>query len=438
MKLKPFQEVGRAFLARNRYAILADEMRLGKTGQAIRAARSVQADCVLVVCPAVAVTMWRKARWDWAGEFSFQEFRVVSYDYARRHKEALTKTRFNDLWDVLILDEAHFLKSMEALRTRAILGRLGVARFADRVWALSGTPAPNHVGELWPLLKVFGVIQMTYEHFLVRYCRLDPFSGRVLGNKSANLGELKEIVSEVMMRRTKKQVAPELPEYTISSYPVRPDSSMLDLAWPVDHETRYGKMKALELKLKKELHRRSDEEKLTFLDNNVEELATLRRVTALLKVPALVELLQFELDSGLLEKCVVFGYHVEPLKVAREILRHRGYKVDMLYGGTPKRKKDAILTRFERKKGGTQVLFAQIIAAGVAIDLSAAHEGMLLEWDWVPGNNAQALERLGGYRQTMPVTFRDLRISGSFDDVITEVVKRKAASLNALYGDVGG
>ena len=62
LALRPYQEIGRDFLAARRHALLADAMRVGKTPQAILAAAKLSASKAIVVCPAIAVPQWR-AEW---------------------------------------------------------------------------------------------------------------------------------------------------------------------------------------------------------------------------------------------------------------------------------------------------------------------------------------------------------------------------------------
>lgn len=428
LRLKPFQRVGCEFLIANARALLADEMRLGKTAQAVVAARRLGVKRTLVVCPAIARTHWRK---DWEAWWpSGPTPIVVSYEGATAGKGDV-----RGQWDLLILDESHYLKNPHAKRTQAILGRDGIVRRAKRIWALSGTPAPNHVGELWPLLRVYGATPLNYDEFLCRYCHVDPFTGRVRGTKKAARQELKVMVQGIMLRRTKEQVAPELPKAMVSDYYVEADASMLDLACPVQTEYWERKIVSLEERLREELNGLTPAQMLEHLDNAVTEMSTLRRLHAVLKLPALVQLIRDEVGSGQIDKLVVFGYHRDGLVIPHGLLK-KDFRCDILYGGTPAKKRDAILARFERpvKKHGTQVLFASIPAAGTAIDLSASHNGILLERDWVPANNAQALERMGGHKQTRPIHIRDLRIAGSIDDVIGKVLARKMRELSEIIG----
>lgn len=435
MKLKEFQQEGREFLAARRRAILGDEMRLGKSPQAIFAAYDVAAKRILVICPAIARTHWKemfKLWWPDRGDPStWPLIRIVSYDTARLYPERFTSRR----WDVLILDEFHFLKNIDAKRTSTVLGKCGIAWHAFRIWALSGTPAPNHAGELWPILRAFGAVKATLTDFIYHFCEVIPETGKVVGTKRRNIPELRELLKPVFLRRRKKDVAPELPAASVTPHYIKGSPTNLDLIRPVNTHLWVQQIQTEEQALKRAIEHMSPEDMLNYLDSHYDQYSTLRRLTAVLKTPELIDTLRFELDTGLLDKCVVFGYHVDALKLSARLLRDQGYRTDMLYGGTPRGKVDTILNRFKRpaNKKGTQVLFAQIIAAGTAIDLSAAHQGILLERDWVPGNNAQALERMGGYNQTQPITIRDFIIPGSADDVVSAVASRKMSELSELF-----
>lgn len=433
MRLKPFQETGRDFLASRQCALLADEMRLGKTAQAVTACQKIDAKHVLVICPAIAVDHWRRdfSVW-WVGAGPVLE--VISYDRARIDKDKYGAKQ----WDVCILDESHFLKSPTTKRTRAILGKGGPARCSRHVWALSGTPAPNNASELWPLLAVFGATTRSFEGFTRHFCHVDPVTERVFGTKKARLPELRTTLGAVMLRRRKKEVAPELPACSLLDMPVEASEEYLDLAYPVAPllDGKVAKARTMERDLKNALVGMSPDAVLTYVNQSVEHLATLRSITALLKAPALVNTILLETSLGIIDKCVVFFYHTAAAHVARDMLKSKGIKSALLYGGTPAHKRRHVIDSFQNNPKGLRVLFAQIKAAGTAIDLSAAHEGFLLEMDFVPGNNAQALERMGGYKQTLPVVIRRVTIPNSADDIISRVVSRKLADLADIYNEV--
>ena len=95
MNLRPYQEVGRDFLAARTKALLADEMRVGKTPQAIVAAAKCGAQRILVVCPAIAVPQWKQEfiRW-WPENLDLPEATVLSYDKARSTVDTLKSKRW--------------------------------------------------------------------------------------------------------------------------------------------------------------------------------------------------------------------------------------------------------------------------------------------------------------------------------------------------------
>lgn len=439
-ELKFFQEIGRDYLARRPRALLADQMRLGKTPQAITACDKVGARRILVVCPAIARPVWAAHFREWASAHRLMTssprndmlvaandlVAIVSYDHAREYPDLLLKRR----WDVLICDESHFLKSAEAKRTRLVFAKGGLAWQADRIWCLSGTPAPNQAGELWPMLRAFGMTKMGYGDFIAYFCRLN-FDGKPVGTRRERIPELRAILDKFMIRRLKSQVASELPECTLEPWPVDSDSRLLcsseDLGLVEQARAQERKLRAALAALPAEGH-------ADYLAENVDSYTTMRRINALLKTPAVLETIKFELGNDLVDKLVVFAYHREPIELLQRMLP-RALKPKSIHGGTSATHKDQALRAFDTptKQGGCRVLICQILAAGTAIDLSVAHEGIAVEEDWVPGNNAQAYERMGGYKQTQPITIRKAVLPGSVDEYVSRVLTRKEQELSELF-----
>jgi SNF2 family DNA or RNA helicase len=149
---RPYQETGAQFLAARRFALLADEMRVGKTPQAILGAQYINTQSLAVVCPAIAIPQWEYEldRW-WTG-MPLKERAVISFDNLRNRGAA----RF-DGWDLGIVDECHFAGNPNAGRTAAVYADGGLIWNTKRLWTLSGTPAKNHAAELWPMLRAFSV-----------------------------------------------------------------------------------------------------------------------------------------------------------------------------------------------------------------------------------------------------------------------------------------
>lgn len=445
MQLKPFQEIGRDFLADRTRALLADQMRLGKSAQAITAADKLGLRRILVVCPAIAIPVWQAEFAKWSPEREVHQLAKIpwevsddvvmlaSYDMTRLNRQLLTRRP----WDLLILDECHFAKSTSAQRTHAVLGKHGIARCSDRLWALSGTPAPNHVGEVWPLLRVCGVMKAGYWDYVKRFCKVDELD-KIHGTTTdaAKLRELRDILKGFMLRRRTSQVAPELDKLSIHQYPVKPSTRFLEAARPVDCYRLCEQAAVQEQRLFEAMLELPDDELVDYLQRHAESYTAMRRVHGLLKAPAVYETVKFELENGLVDKICVFGYYREAMETLYRLLKSDGFRPTLLFGGTSPRKRELGLERFNDTgpKGG-RVFIGQILAAGTAIDLSVANEGIMLEKDWVPGNNAQAMERMGGYNQTSPVRFRDAVLPGPVDDYLSRVLDRKSAELAAVFDE---
>jgi SWI/SNF-related matrix-associated actin-dependent regulator 1 of chromatin subfamily A len=379
--------------------MLADQMRVGKTPQAIMAADAIGAERVLVACPAIACEHWRNEWATWSPHRppariitrsppdDSDGVMIMSYGRLVQHLSAITQSR---RWNVMIPDEAHFAKTPTAQRTRAVYGTAGAGWNADRVWSLTGTPAPNHAGELWPMLYSFGVVKVDYETFIRYFCHVDD-TGKPRGNKMARLEELRALLRPHILRRTRKEVAPELPEISYNFLAMAPVNG-IDLL--------------------------SDDPREVTAENRI--------AVANAKVGLLADEIVDNLNGGEYPGTVVFGYHVEPLQKLQRELMDSGVHAHLLTGDTPQGRRQDILAGF--KLGLVEVICAQILAAGTAVDMSAASHGYFLELDFVPGNNEQAASRLVSMQKDEPVTMDVVTWPGTSDDSVQRTVIRKVKS----------
>jgi SWI/SNF-related matrix-associated actin-dependent regulator 1 of chromatin subfamily A len=427
--LRPYQEISRSFLASRRFALLADEMRLGKTPPTIVAARDIGAVRILVVAPAIAVPQWIRELKRWGGYEAMNlahgigPVTVASFDRAVTQLEKLVLMQ----WDVLVVDEVHYCKTPQAQRTKAVFGKGGLAWSARKVWALSGTPAPNHVAELYPLLKSFGVVKCSYSSFVGAYCYVDPATFKPKGTKMAKVPELKALLAKIMLRRKRKEVAPDMPEISFEFLPVKPDLAGLDaimLGVTVAQPEQVKEQLALLASIIREPNAGE------LMMERVADLNLARQYTALAKVSGLTDEITFSLAASLYKQTVVFGFYVRPLAMVRDLLSARGIRVEIINGSTPQEKREKYQQKF--REGHLQVLLCQIIAAGTAIDLSSADHGYFIELDWVPGNNMQAAHRLVSMTKHTPVTYDIVTWAGSSDEAVQGTLARKSAELSQL------
>lgn len=423
-QLKPFQHEGARFLAARTRALLADEPGVGKTGQLITAADLVEARNVGVVAPDIATEHWRRefAKWqDRAFERS-RNIEIMSWDHAhelaaelkRRHGEWRPQR-----WDVLIPDEAHFGKNPQARRTKCVFGTGGLGWYARRIWAASGTPTPNNAAELWPLLRAFGKTKMDLATFTNYFCVVDGL-GKIRGNRPDHIDELRAILKSFSLRRFKRDVLPELGEIDVQDWYVKPDARFVTDA-PLEILNEPG--------LQKKLSGLTDDEVMAFLADPSEDFATLMRFNALLKAPAVFDTIKFELENGLFDKVIVFGYHVQALKALHEAFWKANIPSALIIGETPQAARDPLIEDWKRKG---KVLIASTIIASTALDLTAAHQVIALEMTWVPGDNWQAWQRPHRHGQENTVTVR-VAHGTPIDETVNGVVMRKTKAIAEIF-----
>src|SRR5215203_596378 len=237
-KLRPFQEVGVEFVeATGGRALIADEMGLGKTSQALAYAVKNNLRAV-IICPASLKPNWAREIKNLSGKrptvlFGSEpstetmismirnpaQFTLVNYDVianrttnikVTKDKEGFTHEERQErfLWvelinlskpDLIIIDEGHYFKNVDALRSQAC--RL---LKAVRIVILTGTPVLNRPGELWPMLYLLAPDQFpSHELFLKQY----TYDGK----SARNVQELHALMKSIMIRRLKKDVVKELP-----------------------------------------------------------------------------------------------------------------------------------------------------------------------------------------------------------------------------------
>src|SRR5581483_5176136 len=228
------QRAGVAFLLSRRRAILGDDMGLGKTRQAIVALReAAPAGPYLVICPAGVKLSWRRetALVEPDGDVQVvgagawapgTRWTVINYDLLGKLEARLLAER----WAGIVVDEAHYIKN-DSQRSRRVLRLLGVAEKGKRpagepeaVYLLTGTPMSNRPRDLFNLLEaVRHPLATSYFSYAVRYCAAFDNGFGLDDTGASNLEELAQIVSGVLLRRTKDE-ALDLPPKLRSWQPV--------------------------------------------------------------------------------------------------------------------------------------------------------------------------------------------------------------------------
>lgn len=417
-----YQRTGAKFLAENPAAFLADEQGLGKTIQVIAACDILGLAKVVVICPAIAKINWRREFEKW-GRVE-REVKVFSYDKMTQSKEVRSEiAKFEP--DVLVIDEAHYLKNRQAKRTKYLYGQFcrgdGLVRFADRVWLLSGTPIPNDVSDFWTHLKAIWQYPLNFTDYTVYFCKTwnGQFGLKVLGNKAERMGEFKTILSSIMLRRKAENVLKELPQLWWQDSVVEVDG-WDDMAHIESDQER----EAVELILQNAITQDDLSDKLGEI---APHMASLRRLTALAKAKPIAAQLAGELRDHAYEKVVVFAYHKAALEALREGLAE--FNPAYIVGGMTAGDRQAEIDRFQNA-AECRVFIGQITACSTAITLTAANQVVFAEMDWVPAVNAQASKRCHRIGQTKPVIVRSFALANSTDEVVARTLSKKAQMIS--------
>jgi SNF2 family DNA or RNA helicase len=423
VNLFPYQEEGAEFLASKPAALLADQPGLGKTAQAIVAARRVfgrgyKSTRICIIAPKTALENWSRewSRW-WPGTFKPT---IINYDLLSMATQ--TRIEFNQTkWDLIICDEAHRLKNPGSNRTRVIYTRVLKQKVKPRVWLLTGTPARNHAGELWSHLRALrpDLIHdrsgrpMTLPQFEDAYCKVqtDNFGGRVIRG-SKNLKELREklVGGGFMLRRMKKDVQSELPDLVFDDYPL---TGTTVTSVPGMAKLGIGEDTPLD-------------DAIAILRREETHLSTERRVTGLLKASFVAEYVTDELDAP--GKVIVFYHHTEVGNILQE--RLSPFKPARVEGGTknPQGQVDMFQTDPD-----CQVFLGQITACGEALNITAADRVFFAESSWTMADNYQAACRAHRIGMGNHLTVKFLYLPGTMDEIIQRVVSRKAREMGELF-----
>lgn len=222
--LRNYQSVGVDFLTRAKQGLLCDDMGLGKSIQSIQTLIDLGTKKNLILCPATLKWNWhqefqkhfgleptiitgnatkRKELWNSEAQYTIANYEILQHDWNVLPKK----------WDAIVLDEAVYVKSHKATRTK-----LTKKLKSDVRIALTGLPMELHLMEFHSIFDwaVPGLLPSLYK-FKYRYCNFDMF-GKIIGYK--NIDELHLLTSPFLLRRTKKEVEKELPEKIIIDVPL--------------------------------------------------------------------------------------------------------------------------------------------------------------------------------------------------------------------------
>jgi SNF2 family DNA or RNA helicase len=355
---------------------------------------------------------------------------ILFYDQVVNHLERLMSVR----WQCLVIDECHYLKSRyitgrktSGYRTKAIYGfgkRFpGLITVCDRVIRLSGTPAPNHAGELYTHLKSAGIVDYPYWDYLARFCEGFDSEHGFRFTKHRNIPELQALLKPFMLRRTKAEVQPNLKEPMFETITV-PRS---DAAMAPEFLAMIPQLAQADAQLQEALSG-DNESQLATLESMASSLATLRRFTLMAKLPAIAEQIEEDLTTNQIPKLVVFGIHKIGVRWLAEKLKR--FHPLTISGDTPAEKRQPNIDQFQIDDS-VRLIIGNIAAMGTGVDglQNVCDEAIFCELDWVPSANAQAIMRLCRIGQKNPVRARVFSLYNSVDEHVQDTLTRKMKEL---------
>jgi hypothetical protein len=437
--LRPYQCRGVEWLAHladhGCHGLLADEMGLGKTVQiiALLRARPVLGKSHLVVCPASVVPVWIEELRRFAPEMHVfvlkngvdfaHETRtgvwLASYAQLRNHRALLDTFEFG----YAILDEGQFIKNPDAKVTNTCFAIQARHRIV-----LTGTPLENRQLDLWSIF-----------HYLLPglFGTRTDFETALLNEREATMDKLRRQLEPFILRRTKAQVATELPPKV-----------EVDVHCPLTELQRseYARVCREGLdRLGDDINRAMREKAFGFLSL----LTRLRQIccdpdllpwlnaepSASGKLQVLVERLAEVVSSG--HKVVIFSQFVMFLRRVEEVLAQQFPDVQRfeLTGATLDRQRP--VQEFQQSEGAAFMLVS-LKAAGTGITLHSADYVFLLDPWWNPSVEEQAIDRVHRIGQTRTVFVYRMVTQGTIEERITALKAEKKQLFRRIIEGMSG
>lgn len=420
--------------------VLADDMGLGKTVQALaflahRKATGSGGLPNLLIVPTSLVGTWsseaarftpdlrvlilhgpdRKTLFD---RIAGHDIVITTYPLLHRDSAVL----FAQDYDTVILDEAQMVKNPTSRAAKLIRDIKARQRLA-----LTGTPMENNLEELWSLYDwlIPGLLgnRKTFQQVFRKPIEKE-------GDKTAQ-ARLSNRISPFLLRRTKEQVAADLPPKTVITETVALTGPQREL---------YESIRvAMDKRVREALNQKGLSGcRITVLD----ALLKLRQVCcdpALVKLPVAKDItvsakrthLMHMLDELMAEgrRVLVFSQFVQMLRLIEQDIKGRGYDYAWLSGETQNRTE--LVQRFQN--GTVPIFLISLKAGGVGLTLTAAETVILYDPWWNPAVERQAMDRTHRIGQDKPVFVHRLITEGTVETQIEAIQVRKQDLADALF-----
>jgi SWI/SNF-related matrix-associated actin-dependent regulator 1 of chromatin subfamily A len=420
------QKVAIEKLVGSKKFILADDMGLGKTTAAIIASLETNIKKILIICPASLKLNWEREIRNYSDRsvyicegknFSTEhDIVIINYDivknfYDLKDKENSPITKGN--FDLIIMDEAHYVANPQSLRTKLINS---FVKSSEYLWLLTGTPMTNRPINYYNLLNLIeSPVAQNWMAYVIRYCQGYQFKA---GNRkvwnvngASNLEELRDRTSRQVLRRLKEDVL-DLPEKIIT---------------PIYLRLKSKKYEELMGEYYEWYNKNPDESKSLTVQFN--KLMKVRQAIAEGKVPDTIEFIENVLEQG--KKVIVFTNFTDTLQ---QIHTHFGKKSVYLDGTCSKAQRQYAVDQFQDNEK-ISVFVGNIQAAGVGITLTAGEAVIFNDLSFVPAHHQQAEDRAYRYGQKNCVSVYYPIFDNTIEGVIYDMLINKKNIIDTVMGD---
>ncbi|MGH8557492.1 MAG: SNF2-related protein [Methylococcales bacterium] len=443
-ELRPYQLQGLSWMQFLREfefnGVLADDMGLGKTVQALahlllEKQTGRMKTPSLIIAPTSLMGNWRREAQRFAPDLKLlilhgaerhDQFKAIAdhdiilttYPLLLRDQKELLKHRFH----YIILDEAQIVKNPKSQTTRIVYELKGAHRLC-----LTGTPMENHLGEIWAM---FHFLMPGFLGTLERFNRLFRNPVEKLGDGIRQM-QLAKRIAPFLLRRTKQEVASELPEKTEIIRSVSLEGKQRDLYEAI----RLAMDKKVRDEISKKGLARSHIMILDALlklrqvccDPRLVALEQAKKVNRSAKMELLMEILPEMVEEG--RKILLFSQFAKMLELIEPELNQRGIGYVKLTGRTVKR--DEVIDAFQN--GEAPVFLISLKAGGVGLNLTTADTVIHYDPWWNPAVENQATDRAHRIGQQNAVFVYKLVTEETVEEKILALQQKKQALADAVY-----
>jgi SWI/SNF-related matrix-associated actin-dependent regulator 1 of chromatin subfamily A len=413
-------------LVENKKFILADDMGLGKTTSTIIAALESGSKKVLIICPATLKINWKREIENYSDKSVYiaegknfstdADFVIINYDIIKNFHDTKKKGESQILdanFDLVVVDEAHYIKNATAQRTKLIND---LVKKVDRLWLLTGTPMTSRPIDYFNLLSLIeSPVAKNWMAYAIRYCQGYQFNvgGRKVWNVmgASNLEELRDRTSGLTLRRLKENVL-DLPDKIITPVYLRLKSKMYEEIMG-EYYDWYDK----------------NPEESKSLTVQFTKLTKIRQVIADEKISQTIELAENIVEQG--KKVIIFCNFTDSLNKICEHFGKAAVKVD---GSMSKPERQHSVDSFQ-ESDKIKVFVGNIKAAGVGITLTAAEAVIMNDLSFLPSDHAQAEDRAYRYGQKNNVLVYYPIFENTIEGIIYDILNNKKQVIATVMGD---